>query len=157
MIRIVWWVYSQQWLLFDVMDIEYHGYYEIDIWICYVFVWYWSTLILPIYSNDWFCCEEWIMYLKWMDDDRIEIYMYWYKCDKKWMDVINDICDWNEWLWIEIMYGFENHLWLWMWIYNLLIDNKLISIEWRYIEMDNHCKRNVDGFNNVSNELIGMK
>ena len=46
-----------------------------------------------------------------MDDDRIEISMYWYKCDKKWMDVINDICDWNEWLWIEIMYGFENHLW----------------------------------------------
>ena len=47
-----------------------------------------------------------------MDDDRIEIYMYWYKCDKKWMDVINDICDWNEWL---NQYGFENwnHVWIW--------------------------------------------
>ena len=68
------------------------------------------------------------------------------------MDVINDICDWNEWLWInmdlriEIMYGFENHLWLWMWIYNLLIDIKLISIEWRYIEMDNHgCLIDMNG------------
>ena len=97
--------YSQQWLLFDVVDIEYYGYYEIDIWIVmYLFVWYWSTLILPIYSNDWFCCEEWIMYLRWMDDDRIEIYMYWYKCDKKWMDVINDICDCESiWIWESFM------------------------------------------------------
>ena len=87
-----------------------------DLLCLYLFVWYWSTLIPLIYSNEWFCCEEWIMCLRWMDDDRIEIYLYWYKCDKKWMDVINDICDWNEWLW--------------MWIYNLLISLNEDILKW---------------------------
>ena len=67
-----------------------------------------------------------------MDDDRIEIYMHWYKCEKKWMIVINDICDWNEWLW---------SIWIWE---SFMIVNVNIQpidfIEWRYIEMDNHCK-----------------
>ena len=115
--------YSQQWLLFDVHSlciwiswILWNRYLN-DLLCMYLFVWYWSTLILPIYSNEWFCCEKWIVCLRWMDDDRIEM---------------NDCNQWYlllKWM-IVNQYGFENHLWLWMWIYNLLISLNEDILKW---------------------------
>ena len=62
--------YSQQWLLFDVVDIEYHGYYEIDIWICYV-----SICVILIYfdSSNLF---KWLILL-WRMNNVFEMNGWW--------------------------------------------------------------------------------
>ena len=80
-----------------IVEFEWFDWFLICVSICVVFIYF----DIPIHWNDWFCCKEWIMCLRWIDDDSIEIYIYWWwrmMCDKKWMDVINNTCE-SKWIW----------------------------------------------------------